>query len=56
MDEDEVVLWFEHDVFDQLDLLWLLDALAASGVRRDSIALIVIGEHPDVKGSTDWGS
>ena len=23
--EDEVVLWFEHDLFDQLNLIWLLD-------------------------------
>ena len=28
---DEVVLWFEHDLFDQLNLIWLLDALAAAG-------------------------
>ena len=55
VDEDEVVLWFEHDVFDQLNLLWLLDALAASGARRDRIALIVIGEHPDITGFNGLG-
>jgi hypothetical protein len=46
--EDEVVLWFEHDLFDQLNLLWLLDALAAAGTHTSRISLIVIGAHPEV--------
>ena len=29
----EVALWFEHDLYDQLQLLQLLDACAAAGVR-----------------------
>jgi Domain of unknown function (DUF1835) len=46
---DEVVLWFEHDLFDQLNLIWLLDALSAAGTERDRVRLVVIGEHPDVE-------
>jgi hypothetical protein len=29
--QDEIVLWFEHDLYDQLQLLQVLDALAAAG-------------------------
>jgi hypothetical protein len=47
-DEDEVVLWFEHDLFDQLNLIWLLDALARCGVPRDRVSLIVIGEYAGI--------
>jgi hypothetical protein len=30
--EDEIVLWFEHDLYDQLQLLQLLDWLAVHGI------------------------
>ena len=46
--EDEVVLWFEHDLFDQLNLLWLLDALDGAGVGPGQVRLVVIGAHPEV--------
>ena len=45
---DEVVLWFEHDLFDQLNLIWLLDALAGAGTPERRVRLVVIGEHPEV--------
>ena len=45
---EEIVLWFEHDLFDQLNLIWLIDALALRGVPPDRISLIVIGSHPSV--------
>jgi hypothetical protein len=32
--EDEVVLWFEHDLYDQLQLIQVLDVLAAASPRR----------------------
>jgi Domain of unknown function (DUF1835) len=35
--EDEVVLWFEHDLYDQLQLIQLLDWFAAHPVRRLSL-------------------
>ena len=44
----EVVLWFEHDLFDQLNLIWLLDALAGAGTPEQRVRLVVIGEHPEV--------
>ena len=47
-DADEVVLWFEHDVFDQLNLIWLLVALDDAGTPVDRVRLVVIGEHPEV--------
>ncbi len=47
-DADEVVLWFEHDLFDQLNLIWLLDALAGAGTPEQRVRLVVIGEHPEV--------
>jgi hypothetical protein len=37
---DEVVLWFEHDLYDQLQLLQLLDWYAAAPTRPDRLALI----------------
>jgi hypothetical protein len=33
-DEDEVVLWFEHDLYDQLQLIQVLDLLAEHRPRR----------------------
>jgi hypothetical protein len=48
-DHEEVVLWFEHDLFDQLNLVWLLDALAARRAAPGRITLIVIGSHPAVE-------
>jgi hypothetical protein len=35
--EEEVVLWFEHDLYDQLQLVQLLDWFAAHPVRRLSL-------------------
>ena len=46
---DEVVLWFEHDLYDQLQLAEILHALATarpSGVR---LSLICIGAFPGVQ-------
>jgi len=53
---DEIVLWFEHDLFDQLLLIRTLDLLArapvqyvASGSSRTSVSLICIGEFPGIE-------
>jgi hypothetical protein len=40
---DRIVLWFEHDSYDQLILARLLDALAG----RPDVELICIDRHPD---------
>jgi hypothetical protein len=38
--EDEVLLWFEHDLYDQLQLLQVLDWLAAAERRPRRLTLI----------------
>jgi hypothetical protein len=45
--EDEVVLWFEHDLYDQLQLVQILDELARLA-PANSISLIVIGAYPGI--------
>lgn len=47
-DFDEVVLWFEHDLYDQLQMIQILDWLCVhkrDGVR---ISLITIGKFPGI--------
>jgi hypothetical protein len=43
--EGEYVLWFEADLYDQLQIMQILDRLAGLGVPADRITLICIGEH-----------
>jgi hypothetical protein len=43
---DEVVLWFEHDLFDQLLLLKHLDWFSRRPLGRTKLSLICIGEFP----------
>jgi hypothetical protein len=47
-DDDEIVLWFEHDLFDQLQLLRVLAASARRGPARATLSLICIGAYPGV--------
>ena len=52
---DELILWFEHDLFDRLNLIHVLDRLgpAAVGPGSTAISLICIGAfpgRPDFKG------
>jgi hypothetical protein len=44
--EDEIVLWFEHDLYDQLQLLQLLDWFAAHPLQG-RLSLLCIGAHPE---------
>ena len=46
---DEVVLWFEHDLFDQLLLLRVLDGFAGRSLGKTELSLICIGEFPGVE-------
>ena len=49
---DELVLWFEHDLFDQLNLIQLLSHLAGQ-LRTRPISLVCVGTfpgHPQFKG------
>ena len=43
---DEVVLWFEHDLFCQLNLLYLLDWFAHIDLAGTKLSLVNIGEFP----------
>jgi hypothetical protein len=52
---DEVVLWFEHDLFDQLLFVRHLDWLSRQALGRTSISLICIGEFPGVPDFTGLG-
>jgi len=45
----EVVLWFEHDLYDQLQLLQVLDRLADGEAARARVSLVCIGEFPGVE-------
>lgn len=46
---DEVVLWFEHDLFDQLLLIRHLDWFARRELGDTRLWLICIGEYPGVE-------
>jgi hypothetical protein len=45
---DETVLWFEHDLYDQLQLIQLLDWFSTQDLGGAKLSLIQIGEHPEV--------
>src|SRR4051794_37182138 len=44
----EFVLWFEADLFDQLQLVEILARLAELGTEPGRITLYSVGEHVDV--------
>jgi len=44
----EYVLWFEADLYDQLQIIQILARLADLGVPAERITLICIGEHPGI--------
>jgi hypothetical protein len=46
---DEVILWFEHDLFDQLILIHLLDFYSRRSMGATKLSLICIGEFPGVE-------
>jgi hypothetical protein len=48
LQDEELVLWFEHDLYDQLQLLQVLDWLADHAAGKTCLSLICIGEHPEV--------
>jgi hypothetical protein len=43
---DELVLWYEHDLFDQLNLIQLLDWIDRRGLRAMPVSLVSIGSFP----------
>jgi len=44
----EVILWFEHDLFCQINLMYLLDRFARQTARPFRLSLICIGEFPGI--------
>src|SRR5258708_11283946 len=44
---DELVLWFEHDLYDQLGLVRILARLARRGLPRQ-LTIVSIDRHPEV--------
>ena len=46
-DAEEVILWFEHDLFDQLALVRLLARLARRGLPAQ-LTIVSIDRHPEV--------
>jgi hypothetical protein len=45
---EEVVLWFEHDLYDQLQLIQILDWFASRDLGGTGLRLICIGEFPGI--------
>jgi hypothetical protein len=43
---EEVILWFEHDCFCQLHLIYLLQHLAAINLHQTALSLVCINEFP----------
>jgi hypothetical protein len=48
-DHDEVVLWFEHDLFCQVQLIYLLDWFAHRDLGATKLTLVCIGEFPGIE-------
>jgi hypothetical protein len=46
---EDVVLWFEHDLLDQLQLIQLLDWFSAQDEGKTRLSLIQINAYPGVK-------
>ena len=48
-DHDEMVLWFEHDLYDQLQLIQILDWLSRQDLEGARLSLIQVGDHAEVR-------
>jgi hypothetical protein len=46
---EEVVLWFEHDLFDQLQLIQVLDWFSGRDLGNTKLSLIQIDSYPGVR-------
>jgi hypothetical protein len=44
-DHDEVILWFEHDLYDQLQLLQLLDYFSGQDPGKTALSMICVDEY-----------
>lgn len=48
-EHEEIVLWFEHDLYDQLQLIQILDWFFERECGATKLSLICIGEHHEVQ-------
>lgn len=48
-EHEEVVLWFEHDLFCQVQLIYLLKWFAAREIGKTKLSLVCIDEFPGVR-------
>ena len=48
-DHEEVVLWFEHDLFCQVHLIYLLDWFSRQQMGRTALSLICVGSFPGIE-------
>ncbi|MBA3454250.1 MAG: DUF1835 domain-containing protein [Deltaproteobacteria bacterium] len=51
---EELILWFEHDLFDQLALIRLLSRLARQGLPQ-TLTIVSIDRHPEVPNFLGFG-
>lgn len=47
-EKERIVLWFEHDLYDQLQLLQVLDRLSGLELGDTALELVMIDHHPAV--------
>lgn len=52
---EEVILWFEHDLFCQINLIYLLDNFARQDIHPSRLSLICIGEFPGIANFSGLG-
>ena len=48
-EHDETILWFEHDLFCQINLIYLLDWFSKQPGAKGRLSLVCIGAFPGVK-------
>lgn len=53
--QDEVILWFEHDLYDQLQLIQILDWFAGQARGATRLSLICVNTFPDKQRFTGLG-
>ncbi|MDX2003564.1 MAG: hypothetical protein SFW35_14100 [Chitinophagales bacterium] len=54
-DYDEIILWFEHDVFCQINLVALLAWLNRLDLRGQKLYTVSIGSHPEIERFKGYG-
>ncbi|MDQ3009092.1 MAG: DUF1835 domain-containing protein [Acidobacteriota bacterium] len=52
---EETILWFEHDLFCQINLVYLLDRFAQQTAHPSGLSLICIGEFPGIANFSGLG-